>query len=51
MMMRFELEHRPFVSVLEGLLRLIPVERITDEKSQEVVDEAKKMIGLMRVKQ
>ena len=51
MMKRFELEHAPFVSVLEGLLRLIPVERITDEKSQEVVDEAKKMIGLMRVKQ
>ena len=48
MFMRFELEHRPFVSVLEGLLRLIPVERITDEKSQEVVDEAKKMIRLMK---
>ena len=48
MMKQFELEHLPFVSVLEGLLRLIPVERITDEKSQEVVDEAKKMIRLMK---
>lgn len=45
---RFELEHKPFVTVLEGLLKLIPVQRITDVKSQEVVDEAKRMIRLMK---
>ena len=50
MLTRFQLEHAPLVSVLDGLLRLIPVERITDVESQEVVDEAKRMIGLMRVK-
>ena len=48
MLMRFELEHTPFVSVLEGLLELVAVERITDVKSQEVVDEAKRMIRLMK---
>lgn len=48
MMKRFELEHKPFVSVLEGLLGLVAVERITDEKSQQMVDEAKRMIGLMK---
>ena len=51
MLARFELEHRPFVSVLEGLLRLIPVDRIKDAESQEVVDEAKRMIGLMKARQ
>ena len=50
MMKRFELEHTPLVSVLEGLLGLVAVERISDEKSQEVVDEAKRMINLMKVK-
>mgnify|MGYP001003546944 CR=1 FL=1 len=44
---RFELEHTPFISVLEGLLELIPA----DLGKQEVVDEAKRMIGLMKVKQ
>jgi len=48
MLTRFQLEHTPFVSVLEGLLGLVAVERITDVKSQEVVDEAKRMIGLMK---
>ena len=47
MMKRFELEHNPFVSVLEGLLELIPA----DLGKQDVVDEAKRMIGLMKVKQ
>ena len=47
MMKRFELEHTPFISVLEGLLELIPA----DLGKQEVVDEAKRMIGLMKVKQ
>ena len=47
MMKRFELEHLPFVSVLEGLLELIPA----DLGRQEVVDEAKRMIGLMKVTQ
>lgn len=47
MMKRFELEHRPFVSVLEGLLELIPA----DLGRQEPVEEAKRLIGLMRVKQ
>ena len=46
MMKRFELEHRPFVSVLEGLLELIPA----DLGRQEPVEEAKRMIGLMKVK-
>ena len=50
MLKRFELEHLPYVSVLEGLLKMVDVERITDEKSQEVVDEAKRMIGLMKAK-
>ena len=50
MLKRFELEHKPFVSVLEGLLGLVAVERISDEKSQEVVDAAKRMINLMKVK-
>ena len=44
MMKKFELEHAPFVSVLEGLLELIPA----DLGKQEVVDEAKRMIGLMK---
>ena len=44
MFMRFELEHRPFVSVLEGLLELIPA----DLGKQEVVNEAKRMIRLMK---
>ena len=48
MMKRFELEHTPFISVLEGLLELVAVERITDVQSQEVVDEAKRMIRLMK---
>ncbi len=48
MMKQFELEHTPFISVLEGLLELVAVERITDVKSQEVVDEAKRMIRLMK---
>lgn len=47
MMKRFELEHLPFVSVLEGLLELIPA----DLGRQEPVEEAKRLIGLMRVKQ
>lgn len=46
MMKRFELEHLPFVSVLEGLLELIPA----DLGRQEPVEEAKRMIGLMKVK-
>lgn len=46
MFMRFELEHQPFISVLEGLLELIPA----DLGKQEVVDEAKRMIGLMKVR-
>ena len=41
---RFELEHLPFVSVLEGLLELIPA----DLGRQEPVEEAKRMIGLMK---
>ena len=48
MMKQFELEHTPVVSVLEGLLELVAVERITDVKSQEVVDDAKRMIRLMK---
>ena len=44
MMKRFEIEHTPFVSVLEGLLELIPA----DLGKQEVVDEAKRMIRLMK---
>ena len=44
MMKRFELEHLPFVSVLEGLLELIPA----DLGRQEPVEEAKRMIGLMK---
>ena len=44
MMKRFELEHLPFVSVLEGLLELIPA----DLGKQEVVNEAKRMIRLMK---
>ena len=46
MFMRFELEHRPFVSVLEGLIALIPA----DLGRQEPVEEAKRMIGFMKVK-
>ena len=46
MMKRFELEHLPFVSVLEGLLELIPA----DLGRQEPVEEAKRMIKLMKVK-
>ena len=46
MMKRFELEHLPFVSVLEGLLELIPA----DLGRQEPVEEAKSLIGLMKVK-
>ena len=46
MMKRFELEHLPFVSVLEGLIALIP----KDLGRQEPVEEAKRMIGLMKVK-
>jgi len=45
-MKRFELEHTPFASVLEGLLELIPA----DLGKQEVVEEAKRLIGLMKVK-
>lgn len=45
MMKRFELEHLPFVSVLEGLLELIPA----DLGRQEPVEEAKRLIGLMRL--
>lgn len=41
---RFELEHRPFVSVLEGLIALIPA----DLGRQEPVEEAKRLIGLMK---
>ena len=44
MMKRFELEYLPFVSVLEGLLELIPA----DLGKQEVVNEAKRMIRLMK---
>lgn len=44
MMKKFELEHAPFVSVLEGLLELIPA----DLGKQEVVGEARRMIGLMK---
>ena len=44
MMKRFELEHTPFISVLEGLLELIPA----DLGKQEVVGEAKRMIRLMK---
>ena len=44
MMKRFELEHLPFVSVLEGLLELIPA----DLGRQEPVEEAKRLIGLMK---
>ena len=44
MMKRFELEHTPFISVLEGLLELIPA----GLGKQEVVDEAKRMIRLMK---
>lgn len=44
MMKQFELEHLPFVSVLEGLLELIPA----DLGKQEPVEEAKRMIGLMK---
>lgn len=44
MLTRFQLEHTPFVSVLEGLLELIPA----DLGKQEVVDEAKRMINLMK---
>ena len=39
MMKRFELEHLPFVSVLEGLLELIPA----DLGRQEPVEEAKRL--------
>lgn len=46
MMKRFELEHLPFVSALEGLIALIP----KDLGRQEPVEEAKRMIGLMKVK-
>ena len=46
MMKRFELEHRPFVTVLEGLLELIPA----DLWKQGVVEEAKRLIELMEVK-
>ena len=46
MMKRFELEHLPFVSVLEGLLELIPA----DLGRQEPVEEAKRLIGLMKGK-
>ena len=46
MMKQFELEHLPFISVLEGLLELIP----EDLGKQEPVEEAKRMIGLMKVK-
>ena len=46
MMKQFELEHLPFVSVLEGLLELIPA----DLGRQEPVDEAKRLIDLMKVK-
>ena len=44
MMKQFELEHTPFISVLEGLLELIPA----DLGKQEVVGEAKRMIRLMK---
>lgn len=47
LMKRFELEHTPFISVLEGLLELIPA----DLGKQEVVEETKRIIGLMKVKQ
>ena len=47
-MKRFELEHLPFVSVLEGLLKMIPVQAITGVEQQEIVDEAKRMIRLMK---
>ena len=46
MMKKFELEHAPFVSVLEGLLELIPA----DLGRQEPVEEAKRLIWLMKVK-
>ena len=46
MMKRFELEHLPFVSVLEGLLELIPA----DLGRQEPVEEAKRLIWLMKGK-
>lgn len=46
MLKRFELEHKPFVSVLEGLLELIPA----DLGRQEPVEEAKRLIKLMKVK-
>ena len=44
MMKQFELEHTPVVSVLEGMLELIPA----DLGKQEVVGEAKRMIRLMK---
>ena len=44
MFMRFELEHQPFISVLEGLIALIPA----DLGRQEPVEEAKRMIRLMK---
>ena len=47
MMNRFELEHRPFISVLEGLLELVPA----DLGRQEPVEEAKRLINLMKVAQ
>ena len=48
MMKQFELEHTPVVSVLEGLLKMIPVQAITGVEQQEIVDEAKRMIRLMK---
>ena len=44
MMKRFELEHTPLITVLEGLLELIPA----DLGRQEPVEEAKRLIGLMK---
>ena len=44
MMKRFELEHLQLVSVLEGLIALIPA----DLGRQEPVEEAKRLIGLMK---
>ena len=46
MIKRFELEHLPFVTVLDGLLELVPA----DLGRQEPVDEAKRLIDLMKVK-
>ena len=51
MMKQFELEHTPFISVLEGLLELIHAECDTEKHKYAEVEEAKRLIGLMRVTQ